>query len=84
MTNNNPMKEFSDILEFYQSPPTGTSTHSPTKDIRRCLNCLQPIASSRLSPFCSDQCMNERDKGIEHKPDNNLMRKFSEIVNANS
>ena len=62
----NSLNEFSDIIEFYQSPNTGTSTHSSTtKNINasRCLQCQRQISLSRFSPYCSSQCMDLHDKG---------------------
>jgi hypothetical protein len=82
MTNNShPFKEYSDILSFYESSP---NVRSPTKKInsnlRRCLQCKIPLSSSNLGPYCSPSCMQAHDSGQVHKPDSNIMRHFSKVM----
>jgi hypothetical protein len=84
MTNNNPLKEFSDIIEFYNSPPTSTSTRSPTtkNSNSRCLKCKQPLVNTNFSPFCGAICLgawnSERAKDAKGS-DKNAMLGFSEV-----
>ena len=88
-SNNSAFKEFSDRIEFYQSPTTGTSTRSPTTKninnnyVRRCLQCKIQLSSSNLGPYCSTTCMSQHDAGIHgattKERDSNIMRHFSEV-----
>ena len=82
---NNPLKEFSDIIEFYQSPTTGTSTRSPTtkNNSSRCMNCKQPLVNTKFSPFCGAICLgtwnSERAKDAKGS-ERNTMPSFSEVL----
>ena len=62
MTNNSVFKDFKEIIESYQDSPNNSGNYT-----FRCLQCQRQISYSQYSPYCFSQCMNEHDKGIDHK-----------------
>jgi methyltransferase-like protein len=68
MTNNSVFKDFKEIIESYQDSLNNSGNFPEVnKNTFRCLQCQRQISYSQYSPYCSSQCMNEYDKGIDHK-----------------
>jgi hypothetical protein len=68
MTDNSVFKDLKEIIESYQDSPNNSGNFPEVnKNTFRCLQCQRQISYSQYSPYCSSQCMNEYDKGTDHK-----------------
>ena len=68
MTDNSVFKDLKEIIESYQDSPNNSGNFPEVnKNTFRCLQCQRQISYSQYSPYCFSQCMNEHDKGIDHK-----------------
>jgi hypothetical protein len=68
MTDNSVFKDLKEIIESYQDSPNNSGNFPEVnKNTFRCLQCRRQISYSQYSPYCFSQCMNEHDKGTDHK-----------------